>query len=166
VFSGRLSSAYLRVQIGSWRKALELVLGNSRSSGFLPAPKVGSAYYSFREGLQLGVNGEPRCCGWCWNDEVKLPIVSRRPVLDRNNELPTSWDLGAALLETSVSFSASRGCDYSISLAAVSQACRDTIDREVDTLHHPLVRVPAAVALQKLDLHVVKRIEIREAVPD
>ena len=49
------------------------------------------------------------------------------------------------------------------SLAAVSQACRDTIDREVDALHHPLVRVPGAVALQKLDLDVVKRIEIGEA---
>ena len=51
-------------------------------------------------------------------------------------------------------------------LPAISEACRDTIDREVDALHHPLVRVPGAVALQKLDLHVVKRIEIREAVPD
>ena len=52
------------------------------------------------------------------------------------------------------------------SLTAVSQACRDTIDREVDPLHHPLVRVAGAMALQELDLHMVERIEIWKTVPD
>src|SRR5829696_4172023 len=50
--------------------------------------------------------------------------------------------------------------------AAVPQARRDAVDREVDPLHHPLLRIAGAVAPQKLDLHVVERIEIGEAVLD
>ena len=109
----------------------------------------------------------PRTRRWFWNDEVKLPIVSRRPVRDHNNnELPTSWGSELLCSKPACHSPPVEGAINSIFLAAVSQACRDTIDREVDALHHPLVRVPGAVALQKLDLHVVKRIEIREAVPD
>src|SRR5262249_45374080 len=51
-------------------------------------------------------------------------------------------------------------------LPAIAQAGRDAVDGEVDALHHVLVGVAGAVALGQIDLHVIERIDLRQAVAD
>src|SRR5262245_46286945 len=58
----------------------------------------------------------------------------------------------------------SRGEEGGLILCAVAQARGNAVDREVDALHHGLVAVAATVALQQLQLHVVERVEVGEAV--
>ena len=48
----------------------------------------------------------------------------------------------------------------------VAQSGRDAVDGQVDPVHDALVRVAAAMPLQKLDLQVVQRIEVGETVAD
>ena len=61
----------------------------------------------------------------------------------------------------------SKGCRLPCYLPAVAQAGGDAVDGEVDALRRrPSSAVAAAVALQQLDLHVVERIEVGEAVAD
>src|SRR6185437_2395893 len=47
----------------------------------------------------------------------------------------------------------------------IPQAGGNAIDGDLDAAQHPLVRVLRAVRFEKLDLHMVERIKIREAVP-
>src|SRR4029453_8785848 len=51
-------------------------------------------------------------------------------------------------------------------LATVTQARGDAIDAEMDTLHDLGRGVAGAMAAQQLDLHVVQRVDVGEAVPD
>src|SRR6516165_12629657 len=51
-------------------------------------------------------------------------------------------------------------------LPAVAQTGRDAVDRQVDAGHDIFVRVARAITLQQLDLHVIERVDVREAVPD
>ena len=49
----------------------------------------------------------------------------------------------------------------------VSEAdIRPIAPREMDCLHNALVGIPASVTLKQLDLDMIKRIEVRKAVPD
>src|SRR3954462_5935642 len=48
--------------------------------------------------------------------------------------------------------------------AAVAQSGGQAVDRQVDRPAGALVRLPCAIAAQQLDLQVVERIEVREAV--
>src|SRR5262249_48717513 len=52
------------------------------------------------------------------------------------------------------------------SLPAVSQSGRDPVDGELNAVQQLLVALVGTMLLQQLDLHVVERIEIREAVAD
>ncbi len=44
--------------------------------------------------------------------------------------------------------------------------CGDSVDREVDRLHHALVRIAGTIALEQLQLHMVERIDVGKAVAD
>ena len=49
---------------------------------------------------------------------------------------------------------------------AIAQACRYAVDGELDSGQHLLARRTETIQFQKLDLHVVERIEIGKAVAD
>jgi hypothetical protein len=51
-------------------------------------------------------------------------------------------------------------------LSAVAQTRGDTVDRQVNPGNDVVIRVTGAVTFQELDLHVVERVEIGEAVAD
>src|SRR6516165_5832367 len=51
-------------------------------------------------------------------------------------------------------------------LSAVAQAGSDPVDGEVDAMGNALIGIAGAVAVEELDLHMVERIEIGEAVAD
>src|SRR5439155_11973664 len=51
-------------------------------------------------------------------------------------------------------------------LPAVAQTRGEAVDGQMDPGHDILIRVAGAIALQQLDLHVIERIQIGEAVAD
>ena len=53
-----------------------------------------------------------------------------------------------------------------VPLPAVAQPGGKAVDRQMDAGDDILNRIAGAIALQQLDLHVVERVELREAVAD
>src|SRR5262249_30114493 len=81
-----------------------------------------------------------------------------------SRRVPTAWarrNGSAELIRFSFAFPTDR-----CGLPAVAQAGRDAVDAEVDAFHRSRVAFAGAVALDQLDLNVMQRVDVGEAVAD